>query len=87
MKVIMLKRAIALPREIGSKVAALTQAHRCQSVYSTPILPQISASTPGEFDSAALQSVPVRNRPTSSPAKFGVKAHKKVNAKYKIKVK
>ena len=43
--------------------------------------PQISTNTPGALDRAALASVPVRKRPTSSPAKLGVNAHKKLNAK------
>ena len=48
--------------------------------------PQMSASTPGLLDNAAEQKVPVKNRPTSSPAKLFVKAHKKVKAKYPMNV-
>ena len=42
---------------------------------------QISTSTPGEFDKAALANVPVKNRPTSKPPKFGVNAQRKLKAK------
>lgn len=46
----------------------------------------ISTNTPGEFDSAALANVPVKNRPTNNAAKFGAKAQRKLNAKYEMKV-
>lgn len=80
MNVIIAKTAIALPRSIGPE-NNWSVSDQC-SLVSALDSPHMSANTPGLLDNAAEQKVPVKNRPTRSPAKLFVNAHKKVKAKY-----
>lgn len=78
MNVIIANMAIALPRSMVSEMKGQLQHHSRETVSDSL---QISASTPGLFDSAALANVPVKKRPTIKPAKVGVKAQRKLKAK------
>jgi hypothetical protein len=77
MKVIMLNKAMALPRSTGPQISARALA-RCRDVR---IYEYIPARTPGALDSVLDAKVPVKNLPTSSAPKFGANAQRKLKAK------
>jgi hypothetical protein len=83
MNVIMLNKAMALPRSTGPQISA-RKLMSCRNVGQSAYIP---AKTPGAFDSVLDANVPVKNLPTNSAAKFGANAQRKLKAIYSRNVK
>jgi hypothetical protein len=83
MNVIMLNRAMALPRSTGPQISA----RMLMNFRDVGRSAHIPARTPGALDNVLDANVPVKNLPTNSAAKFGANAQRKLKARYSRNVK